>query len=136
MRRTGADCLVVVMKALYWSWSDGGGSAPLTLGQPVLPGGTLLFSGRRQPSRDGMSRMMREYHVRICEGLRVKFPGPTRQKSPYAMRREVSPSGNNGLAGLVSKWSVVPLITDRQPGDREPIPFWPMGRTIFVVRDA
>ena len=23
--------------------------------------------------------MMREYQVRICEGLRVKFPGPTRQ---------------------------------------------------------
>jgi len=26
-----------------------------------------------------MSRMMREYHVRFCEGLGVKFPGPTRQ---------------------------------------------------------
>jgi hypothetical protein len=24
--------------------------------------------------------MMREYHVRFCEGLGVKFPGPTRQK--------------------------------------------------------
>ncbi len=23
--------------------------------------------------------MMREYHVRFCEGLGVKFPGPTRQ---------------------------------------------------------
>jgi hypothetical protein len=23
--------------------------------------------------------MMREYHVRICEGLGVKFPGSTRQ---------------------------------------------------------
>jgi hypothetical protein len=27
-----------------------------------------------------MSRMMREYHVRICEGLGVKFPGPTRHE--------------------------------------------------------
>jgi hypothetical protein len=27
------------------------------------------FSGRRQPSCDGTSRMMREYPVRICEGL-------------------------------------------------------------------
>ena len=27
------------------------------------------FSGRRQPSRGDMSRMMREYHVRICERL-------------------------------------------------------------------
>src|SRR4029077_3870137 len=33
-------------------------------------------------SRDGTSRMMREYPVRICEGLGVKFPGPTRQKAP------------------------------------------------------
>ncbi len=29
---------------------------------------------------------MREYHVRICEGLGVKFPGPTRQ-----FRTDVSP---------------------------------------------
>ena len=38
-----------------------------------------MFSGRRQPSRDGTSRMTRECQVRICEGLGVKFPGPTRR---------------------------------------------------------
>ena len=38
-----------------------------------------MFNGRRQPSCDGTSRMMREYQVRICERLGVKFPGPTRQ---------------------------------------------------------
>jgi hypothetical protein len=32
------------------------------------------------PSIDGTSRMMREYQVRICERLGVKFPGPTRHK--------------------------------------------------------
>jgi hypothetical protein len=37
-----------------------------------------IFNGRRQPSCDGTSRMMREYQVRICERLGVKFPGPTR----------------------------------------------------------
>ena len=37
-----------------------------------------MFNGRRQPSCDGTSRMMREYQVRICEGLGVQFPGPTR----------------------------------------------------------
>src|SRR5207342_3332119 len=37
-----------------------------------------IFNGRRQPSRGGTSRMMREYQVRICERLGVKFPGPTR----------------------------------------------------------
>ena len=38
-----------------------------------------MFNGRRQPSCGGTSRMMREYQVRICERLGVKFPGPTRQ---------------------------------------------------------
>src|SRR6266851_6990843 len=43
-----------------------------------------IFNGRRQPSRGGTSRMMREYQVRICERLGVKFPGPTRQtRLPY-----------------------------------------------------
>ena len=43
------------------------------LGQPV-PGKSPWFK-RRQPSRDGTSRMVREYQVRICERLEVKFPG-------------------------------------------------------------
>jgi hypothetical protein len=38
-----------------------------------------IFNGRRQPSCGGTSRMTRECQVRICEGLGVKFPGPTRQ---------------------------------------------------------
>ena len=48
------------------------------LGQ-LATGRSPKFNGRRQPSIDGTSRMMREYQVRICERLRVKFPGPTRQ---------------------------------------------------------
>src|ERR1700724_994119 len=78
MRRRGADCPVVVRHRL--SWSEGGGSSPLSLGQLAVPGGARRLSGRRQPSRGGTSRMMREYLVRICERLGVKFPGPTRQK--------------------------------------------------------
>ena len=35
-----------------------------------------MFNGRRQPSNDGTSRMTREYQVRFCERLGVKFPGP------------------------------------------------------------
>ena len=42
-----------------------------------------MFNGRRQPSRGGTSRMMREYQVRICERLGVKFPGPTRHQRRY-----------------------------------------------------
>ena len=42
------------------------------LGQPVLSGGAQNFSGRRQPSCDGTSRMTRECQVRICEGCALK----------------------------------------------------------------
>jgi len=45
-----------------------------------------MFNGRRQPSRDGTSRMTREYQVRFCERLGVKFPGPTRQFPPLPRR--------------------------------------------------
>ena len=38
-----------------------------------------MFSGRRQPSCGGTSRISREAYVRFCERLGVKFPGPTRQ---------------------------------------------------------
>jgi hypothetical protein len=37
------------------------------------------LDGRRQPSLGGTSRMNREIHVRLCERLGAKFPGPTRQ---------------------------------------------------------
>jgi hypothetical protein len=43
-----------------------------------------MFNGRRQPSNDGTSRMTREYQVRFCERLGVKFPGPTRQNEKSA----------------------------------------------------
>jgi hypothetical protein len=42
-------------------------------------GRSLTLNGRRQPSCGDTSRMNREVHVRICERLGVKFPGPTRQ---------------------------------------------------------
>ena len=56
-----------------WLGSTGNGRSP-------------MFNGRRQPSRDGTSRMTREYQVRFCERLGVKFPGPTRQ-NPALPRR-------------------------------------------------
>ncbi len=52
-------------------------------------------NGRRQPSRDGTSRMTRECHVRFCERLGVKFPGPTRQFLPI---RPPSGYGGNTLS--------------------------------------
>jgi hypothetical protein len=53
-----------------WLGSTGNGRNPIS-------------NGRRQPSRGGTSRMMREYQVRICERLGVKFPGPTRHSCPW-----------------------------------------------------
>jgi hypothetical protein len=39
-----------------------------------------ILDGRWQPSRGDTSWMNREVHVRICEGLGAKLPGPTRQE--------------------------------------------------------
>ena len=49
-----------------------------------------MFNGRRQPSRGGTSRMTRECQVRFCEGLGVKFPGPTRQLRQFDCVRVTS----------------------------------------------
>src|SRR6202047_4399720 len=46
-----------------WFGSTGNGRKP-------------MFNGRRQPSRDGTSRMTRECQVRFCERLGGEFPGP------------------------------------------------------------
>src|ERR1700752_1545914 len=87
MRRRGADCPVVALKrgnarggkgAVHRHWVGATGN-----------GRNLTINGRRQPSRGGTSRMMREYHVRICEGLGVKFPGPTRQIRTPALRKKI-----------------------------------------------
>jgi len=42
-----------------------------------------MFNGRRQPSRDGTSRMTREYQVRFCERLGVKIPRAYSQSTHY-----------------------------------------------------
>src|SRR5262252_519884 len=98
MRRLGAHCLVVVMKRgnargakgvghQRWIGSTGNGRNP-------------VINGRRRPSLGGTSRMMREYHVRICERLGVKFPGPTRQNEPcHSLRRNGRSTSISGLAG-------------------------------------
>src|SRR5260370_36050342 len=53
-------------------------------------------TSRRQPSRGGTSRMMREYHVRICERLGGKFPRATRQKRLWQLFcRDVSRTSDN-----------------------------------------
>src|SRR6516165_4504628 len=49
-----------------------------TLKGQLATGGARGFDGGRQLSTDDTSRMNREVQVRICEGLGVKLPGPTR----------------------------------------------------------
>ena len=55
-----------------------------------------MFNGRRQPSHGGTSRMMREYQVRICERLGVKFPGLLAVATDIAAQADVGFRGNCG----------------------------------------
>ena len=74
MRRLGADCLVLAMKRSNARGAKGAGHRHWV--GPTGNGRSLIISGRRQPSRDGTSRMNREVHVRICERLGVRYsPG-------------------------------------------------------------
>ena len=79
MLRSGSDCSIVVMKRGNARGAKGVGYRHC-LGS-TGNGRNPMCNGRRQPSRDGTSRMNREVHVRICEQLGVQFPGPTRRVS-------------------------------------------------------
>jgi hypothetical protein len=50
-----------------------------TLKGQLVTGRARGFAEGRQLFIDGTSRMNREVQARICEGLGVKFPGPTRR---------------------------------------------------------
>src|ERR1700720_1403501 len=82
MRRRGADCPVVAIKRGNARGAKGVGHQHWIGSTDVGKTGSgrsPINNGRRQPSLGGTSRMMREYQVRFCEGLGVKFPGSTRQ---------------------------------------------------------
>src|SRR6267143_2490315 len=64
MRRIGADCSVVVMKRGNARGAKGAGHRRW-IGS-TDNGRSPVIGGRWEPSCDGMSRMMREYHVRMC----------------------------------------------------------------------
>ena len=116
MRRLGAHCLVVAMKRgnargakgvghQRWIGSTGVGSTG--------SGRNLIINGRRQPSHGGTSRMMREYHVRICEGLGVQLPGSTRHtrrpgRGPLASRTMKQASISSTDQGARKRRAVIP----------------------------
>jgi hypothetical protein len=92
MRRRGADCLEVATKRGNARGAKGAGHRRWAWAHWVKPGRALMFSGRRQPSCGDTSRMNREVQVRICEGLGVKLPGPTRQFACGAREIGVMPA--------------------------------------------
>ena len=71
-----------------------------------------MFNGRRQPSSGGTSRMMREYQVRICERLGVKFPGSTRPSDLGYRGQAVA-----ALAGASDEFVVVWNTVGSSPDD-------------------
>src|SRR5690349_17979334 len=81
----------------------------------LVTGGARGFDEGRQLFIDGTSRMNREVQVRICEGLGVKLPGPTRREQEQ-MRIPVKaisdsggkpitiPEGNRSGVGAKRRW--------------------------------
>ena len=129
MRRLGAHCLVVAMKRgnargakgvghQRWIGSTGVGSTG--------SGRNLIINGRRQPSHGGTSRMMREYHVRICEGLGCNSPGLLGNR-PLASESLDGPRGRKRRAESrhCRKLSTGPFIA--KPAHAAPIGSFPSG---------
>src|SRR5208337_1692230 len=80
MGQSGADRPIVVTKRGNARGAKGVGHSRCLLGQRET-GGTQL--SRLVPLNEGWrlpARMRRESHVRICERLGVRFPGPTRRR--------------------------------------------------------
>ncbi len=79
MHRSGAHCLVVARKRGNARGAKGAGH-PRQDGVNGQPEELLVLAEAGRLPRGGTSRMNREIHVRICGGLGVQFPGPTRRK--------------------------------------------------------
>ena len=96
-----------------------------TLKGQLATGGTRGFDGGRQLSTDGTSRMNREVQVRICEGLGVKFPGPTRlaaessRGAGSSLELSITPATLEGTApeslSTTSNWNALPAPWCQEP---------------------
>jgi hypothetical protein len=85
-----------------------------------------VLNGRRQPSRDGTSRMTRERQVRFCERLGVKLPGPTRQQrssNDVCVTSAITPTAARALGRSVLHKQIIkkPQLPHRAPLKRKPL---------------
>jgi hypothetical protein len=111
--------------------SEGGRSPPGRVSRQREP----VNRRRRQPSCDGASRMNQEVHVRICERLGMKFPGPTRQFRTHAV--QLTASSFDHLLGkrqdlvrrVEPERASVPAV-DHEFGRPD---HWPIGRCILPM---
>jgi len=71
----------------------------------------VVFLDRmRQPSVGGTSRMNREIHVRICERLGVKLPGPTRRREQSrSLLRSQNPP-RLGYQSVSDTWGLAKVV--------------------------
>jgi hypothetical protein len=100
-----------------------------TLKGQLETGGIRGFDGGRQLSTDGTSRMNREVQVRICEGLGVKFPGPTR-RAKFADRAASSFSSESAVCAAAKRGSAPDTAS------RTHSPFWPQSKTLDLSPNA
>src|SRR6516164_6472485 len=98
MRRAGADCSVIARKRGNARGAKGAGHRRWERANWQREEPSFL-DGRRRSSFGGTSRMMREYHVRICERLGVKLPGPPRPAVGTTRRRQDASGGGTGAPG-------------------------------------
>jgi hypothetical protein len=79
MHQPGSHCSIVARKRSNVRGAKGAGH-PRRAGVNGKPEELLALAEGGSLPRGGTSRMNREVHVRICERLGVKFPGPTRRR--------------------------------------------------------
>jgi hypothetical protein len=80
MQHRGADHLVVVMKRSNVRGAKGVGHSHRNRNGPTgNRRSSLVVVEGGSPLMNGTSRVTGDCHARICEGLGVKVPGPTRR---------------------------------------------------------
>ena len=91
MGQSGADRPIVVTRRGNARGAKGVGHSRCLLGQRET-GGTQLFHRKAPAFVEWHEPDEAKSHVRICERLGVKFPGPTRQRGAYGTKTRTGAS--------------------------------------------